>query len=85
MESWERSRTLAGGQGRRPLWIKGANGKLRFKLISSNNRITLGKEACKDIPGKENRTKGRDRQQNNGADKTDWGQMTNTPCSLEIF
>lgn len=33
MESWELSRTLAGGHGRSPLWIKGINVKLRFKLI----------------------------------------------------
>lgn len=39
MESWKLSRTLAGGQGRRLLWIKGANGKLRFKLIHQRTEL----------------------------------------------
>lgn len=41
--------------------------QVMIQTDSSKDRITLGKEACKNLSGRENRTKGRDLLQNNGA------------------
>lgn len=41
--------------------------QVKIQTDSSKDRITLGKGVCKYLPGRENRTKGRDLQQNNGA------------------
>lgn len=51
--------------GRGPFWMKGVNVKIQ---TDSTDKITLGKEAYKNLPEREKkRTKRRDLQQNDGA------------------